>query len=195
MAYEVVVIGTSLGGLRALEIVLSGLGKEFPLPVTVVQHREKDSSERLCELLQSHCALRVGQAEDKEEITPGRVYLAPPDYHLLVEEGRLALSTEAPVHYARPSVDVLFESAADAYGERVVGVILTGSGKDGAQGSARIRERGGFVVVQDPETAESRAMPEAAMAACEVDLILPLSEIGPLLSTELRSVKGKTVGA
>lgn len=194
MAYEIVVIGTSLGGLRALEIVLSGLGKEFPLPVTVVQHREKDSGERLCELLQSHCALRVGQAEDKEEIIPGRVHLAPPDYHLLVEDGRFALSTDEPVNHARPSVDVLFESVADVYGERVVGVILTGSGKDGAQGSARIKERGGFVIVQDPATAESRAMPEAAMAAAEVDMVLPLSEIGSLLSTEFHSAEGKTVG-
>ncbi|HKY05712.1 MAG TPA: chemotaxis protein CheB, partial [Blastocatellia bacterium] len=129
-------------------------------------------------------SLPVVEVEDKQPIFPGKIYMAPANYHLLVEEGHFALSTEGPVQFARPSIDVLFESAADTYRNRVVAVLLSGSNSDGAQGMARVKENGGLAVVQDPATAESRVMPDAAIAATEVDWILPLSEI-PLFLTKL----------
>ena len=125
--------------------------------------------------------LPVADANDKTPIEPGHVYLAPPDYHLLVQPGYFSLSTDDRVHFARPSIDVLFESAADAYRERVVGVILTGANADGAAGLSRIKRSGGVAVVQDPLTAERNEMPGAALAATAADAILPLGEIGPFL--------------
>ena len=135
MALELVVLGTSYGGLSALQVVLPALARDFPLPVVVVQHRGKDS-DNLCEFLQKHSALPLMEPNDKEAIAPGRVYLAPRDYHLLIEKDGFALSTEAPVGYARPSINVLFESAADVYRAHVVGVILTGANTEGARGLA-----------------------------------------------------------
>lgn len=179
--YALVVVGTSLGGLRALEIFLAGFPKSFSVPVAIVQHRHRDSDDSLSLFLQRHCALVVVEAEDKETIVPGRVYLAPADYHLLVEANRLTLSTEAPVSYARPAIDVLFESAADAYAHRVIGVVLTGASHDGAKGLAKIKANGGLAVVQEPTTAECIIMPKAAIATVAVDWILPLNEIAPFL--------------
>lgn len=180
--YELVVIGASWGGLAALETVFSGLPGDFCLPIAAVLHRGVLSTERLASTLRRHTALAVRETQDKEAILPGHIYLAPPDYHLLVETGNFALSTEAPVLYARPSIDVLFESAADAYAERVIGVVLTGSSQDGAKGAAHIKARGGRVIVQNPETAASPVMPKAAIEATQVDWIVPLSEIGPRLA-------------
>ena len=179
--FELVVVGTSLGGLHALEVLLSGLPKSFPLSLAVVQHRHKDSDNTLSIFLQRHSALPLKEAEDKEMIVPGWVYLAPANYHLMVEASSFALSTDAPVLYARPSIDVLFESAADAYAERVIGVILTGASRDGAQGLAKIKARGGLAVVQEPATAESHTMPEAAIAAVAVNSILLLKDVAPFL--------------
>lgn len=170
-----------MGGGHALQILLKGLPKTFPVPVIIAQHRGKETTPALSTILQDPCALPVCEPEDKEVIVGGRVYVAPADYHLLVEPGRLALSTEGPVNYARPSVDVLFESAAVAYGNRVVGVVLTGANQDGAQGAATIKARGGLVVVQDPATAERPEMPAAAIKAAPVDEILPLPEIAPFV--------------
>jgi two-component system chemotaxis response regulator CheB len=181
LAFEIVVVGTSYGGLAALQTVLPALARDFPLPVVVVQHRGKDS-DNLCEFLQRHCALPLSEPNDKEAIAPGRVYLAPRDYHLLIEKDGFALSTEAPVGYARPSVNVLFESAADVYQQHVVGVVLTGANSDGAQGLAKIKAYGGLCVVEDPAGAESRGMPEAAIAATPVDAILPLAQVAPYLN-------------
>ena len=178
---RIVVMGASLGGLRALETVLAGLPQQFPLPVVIVQHRKTDAEETLVALLEQHCGLPVSEAEDKLEICPGQVYLAPGDYHLLVEDGSFALSTEEPVHFARPSIDMLFESAAETCGRGVIGVVLTGTGNDGALGLARIKQRGGLTVVQEPESADSDGMPKAAVAASAVDRVLPLDEIGPFL--------------
>src|SRR5579871_4147383 len=124
MAFEIVVVGTSLGGLAALETLLAGLPGDFPLPLAIVQHRGTDAHSVLANLLRRHCVLPVKEPHDKEEIAAGRVYLAPADYHLLVEEGVFALSTEGPVQFARPSVDVLFISAADSYARGVIGVVL-----------------------------------------------------------------------
>jgi len=182
MSPKIVVVGTSLGGLNALHTLLDGLPADFKVPVAIVQHRRAASDDGLSGLLQKHTALPVAEAEDKEEIVPGRIYLAPADYHLLVERGNFALSTDPPVYHARPSIDVLFESAADAYGDSVIGVILTGSNQDGALGLAAIKRRGGIAVVQDPATAESDAMPEAAIAATGTDRILMLEEIAAFIA-------------
>lgn len=182
MAFEIVVVGTSLGGLSALRIVLGKLAKDFPLPIAIAQHRHRESENRLGDFLQQYVALPIKEVEDKDELLPGRIYLAPADYHLLIEPGYLALSTDAPVSYARPSIDVLFESAADVYGTKAVGVILTGANQDGAQGLARIKACGGLAIVQDPATAEIAAMPKAAIAATQVDAILPLPNIAAYLT-------------
>lgn len=191
MTFELVVVGTSLGGLSALEVLLAALPKSFPGSVAIVQHRHKDSDNTLSALLQQHTDLPLKEPEDKEVILPGHIYLAPADYHLLIEAPHhaasqdqrpyFALSTEAPVEYVRPSIDVLFQSAADVYAEKVIGVILTGSNQDGAQGLAKIKARGGLTVVQAPITAASRPMPEAAIKTVAVDWILPLAEIAPLV--------------
>jgi two-component system, chemotaxis family, protein-glutamate methylesterase/glutaminase len=182
VAYELLVMGASWGGLRAVGSVLEGLGSVPGTAVVVVQHRGAASGELLAPLLQRRTDLIVREAEDKDPLEPGVVYLAPPDYHTLIEaDGRLALSTDDLVRHARPSIDVLFNSAAEAYRERCVGVVLTGSNDDGAAGLARIVELGGVAVVQDPRTAERREMPAAAVAASHVDVVLPLEEIGPVL--------------
>jgi len=181
VSLSLIVIGTSLGGLTALEAVLTALPRDFPLPVAVVQHRSTDSGTTYVRVLQRHAALKVREPEDKEPIQPGYLYVAPPDYHLMVEDGAFALSTEGPVLYARPSIDVLFVSAADAYGEGVVGVVMTGASSDGARGAAKIKEAGGLLLVQEPGTAESPIMPRAALSAATPDWVLPLSEIGPQL--------------
>ena len=179
--YELIVMGCSMGGMHALQAILPAFPKDFSVPIAVVQHRYRTSSEVLPALLRHGAQLSVVDALDKQWIKPGTVYMAPADYHLLVERGELSLSVDARVEYSRPSIDVLFESAADAYGPATVGVVLTGANADGARGAARIKERGGFVVVQDPVTAESPAMPRAAIAATRVDRILPLDRIGPFL--------------
>ena len=182
MAFEIVVVGTSTGGLKALQTLLSGLPAEFPLPVAIVQHRERASGNGLCEFLRRFSTLPLTEPEDKEPVLPGHAYLAPRDYHLLIEKGSFALSTESPVAYARPSIDVLFEAAADEYGERTIGVILTGSNNDGTCGLRKIKARGGLALVEDPATASRREMPEAVLAQIKVDWVLPLEEIALCLN-------------
>jgi two-component system chemotaxis response regulator CheB len=182
MPFELVVIGASLGGLHALITVLDGLPTAFPLPLAIVQHRGAGMESGFGEVLQRHTSLMVVEAEDKETIAGGRVYLAPADYHLLVESDRtFALSTEGPVRYARPSIDVLFESAADVYGDKVAGVLLTGASADGARGAQRIKQRGGWLIVQDPATAESRVLPNAGLAAAQADEVVPLDRVAASL--------------
>lgn len=181
MAFEIVVVGTSTGGLKALQILLAGLPEEFPLPVAIVQHRGKDSESGLCDFLRQSSSLPVTEPEDKEPVLPGHVYLAPRDYHLLIENRSFALSTDWPVSYARPSIDVLFESAADEYEERAIGVILTGANQDGSRGLGKIKARGGVTLVQDPAFAACPEMPQAAIAQTEVDWVLPLEAIAPRL--------------
>ena len=182
MSYDLVVVGVSWGGLRALSRLLDALPAEVDLPFVVAQHRAVEAdAEQLAGLLQPHTHLRIGEPGDKDPIERGHLYLAPPDYHLLVERGSFALSVDAPVQYARPSVDVLFESVADAYGPRSIGIVLTGANADGAEGLAAIKRAGGIAVVQDPRTAEARQMPDAALRATPADAILPLEEIGPFL--------------
>lgn len=181
MAYEIIVVGTSWGGLSALRELIGGLPADFPIPVVVVQHRHRDSGHLLSTLLQERTSLCVCEAEDKLPIRPGNVYIAPADYHLLVEGGFLSLSTDEPVRYSRPSIDVTFVSAADAYTERAVGVVLTGANADGAQGLRRIADRGGLAMIQDPSTAESPTMPKAAAKAVPTARVLPLPKLAELL--------------
>ena len=208
---EVIVVGVSLGGLDALRTLLGALPADFPAPVAIVQHRHARSGTALEEILRASTALPVGEPDDKEPLQDGRVYLAPPDYHLLLARaphrppakqgdaadgrpedaarspagGWCELSVDPPVRSARPSIDVLFESAADAYGERLIAVVLTGANADGADGALRVARRGGTVVVQDPATAVAPAMPEAALGrltdAGLPCLIRPLEDIAPLL--------------
>jgi two-component system chemotaxis response regulator CheB len=176
-----IVMGASLGGLRALVLALRGIPPGFANPLAVVMHRHKDSDGMLLELLQRDLPLPTREASDKEPILPGHVYLAPPDYHLLVEPTYFSLSVDEPVRYARPSVDVLFESAADAFGPDAIGVVLTGANRDGAEGAARIKAVGGQVIVQDPATAEAPQMPKAVVDIVTPDYIVSLDQIGPLL--------------
>lgn len=180
--YELIAIGCSMGGMAAMEQIFGVLPADFPVPIVVAQHRYRTSGEALPNFLRRHSKLSVVDAVDKQWIKRGHVYLAPADYHLYVDRGgELSLSVDAAVSYSRPSIDVLFESAADAYTSGVIGVVLTGANADGARGAHRIKQRGGFVVVQDPKTAESAEMPEAAIKATRVDRILPLNRIGPFL--------------
>ena len=179
---SLVALGASWGGLHAVETVLGSLPADFGPPIVIAQHRQADSHDNmLVRLLDARCALKVCEAEDKQELDPGTVLVAPPDYHLLVETGSVALSVDAPLNFSRPSIDILFSSAADAYGNRVAGVVLTGANADGALGLAQIAERGGPAIVQDPETAERREMPEAALWATPEARVLALEEIGPAL--------------
>jgi len=176
------VIGTSWGGLDALSRLLTGLHDGLRQPIVVVQHRSPDSNHLLLsELLQSRTRRVVTDPDDKTPLQQDHVYLGPPDYHLLVEDGHLALSTDEPVRFARPSIDVLFESAADAYRDRVVGVVLTGANDDGAAGLAAIKARGGVAIVEDPATATKGAMPRAAIAAASADAVLPVDQIPAFL--------------
>ncbi len=181
MKYGIVVIGASLGGLRALKAILLALPGNFRLPVAILQHRSADAGDELQFALQDGCALRVREACDKDAIEPGTVTLAPPNYHLLVEADHFSLSTEAPVHYARPSIDVLFESAAEAMGPRAIGVILTGTLSDGAHGLAAIQRHGGLALIESAATAVAAGMPDAAARATVNATVLKLEEIGPHL--------------
>ncbi len=175
--YELVVMGTSTGGLHALTRLLSALPANYRLPIVIVQHRSKDSDERLSALLRVTSAIPLFEAEDKEPLRGPGVYLGPPDYHLLVEPDSLALSTEEPVAYSRPSIDVLFESASYAFDDRVIGVLLTGANQDGTRGLLQIKARGGYVIVQDPDSAESEFMPKHAVKHVAPNRVLALDQI------------------
>jgi two-component system chemotaxis response regulator CheB len=180
--YDLVCIGASWGGLRAVGQVLADLSADIDTPIAIAQHRHPHSPDGgLAQLLRTEIERPVLDAEDKMRIEPRHVYIAPPDYHLLVEPGSFALSVDERIQFARPAIDVLFESAADAYGAGVVGIILTGANEDGARGLARIKESGGVALIQDPDGAARRTMPDAAIAATVADAILPLGEIGKFL--------------
>lgn len=182
--YRAVVIGVSAGGLNALRTILPSLSADFPAPVLIVQHISPDSDDFLSRILAPYSVLTIKEAEEKEKSTAGTIYFAPANYHLLVEEDfTLSLSVEERVNYARPAIDLLFETAAVAYGKHLVGIVLTGANHDGSQGLKKIKQAGGMAIVQDPQTAESPSMPAAAIKACAVDQILPLDDIGPYLNT------------
>ena len=180
--FDVVAIGSSAGGIEALHIVTGTLLPDLPAAVLIVQHLHPYHASVLAHLLGRRCPLEVRQAVHDDEIVGGVVYVAPPDMHLLVAGGRVELSRSKLVHHSRPSIDLLFESVAGSYGVRAIGVVLTGSGVDGASGLRAIKGTGGTTVVQDPSTAAHRSMPQAAIATGCVDHVLALDEIGPALS-------------
>lgn len=178
---QAVVIGASAGAVQALSAILPRLPADYPLPILVVVH-VPDSPSGLTTLFASKSAIAIREPEDKEPIAPGTVYLAPPGYHLLVEQNRsIALSADEPVLFSRPSIDVLFESAADSYGAGLVGVILTGANEDGARGAAAVHAAGGAMLVEDPATAYAAAMPAAALTRCPAARMLSLDEIADYL--------------
>ena len=182
--YEAIVIGTSAGGLAALFSILRILPSNYFIPIIIVQHRAKDPKDLLEEVLQSKCMIKIEQANEKESILAGKVYLAPPDYHLLIESDRsFSLSSDEPVQYSRPSIDVLFESASLAYHSKLIGIVLTGANSDGSMGLTAIQKSGGFVIVQDPEEAMFQAMPTAAIKATNTDHIWSLTAIQNFLLT------------
>ena len=179
---QAVVIGSSAGALEALSSILPALPAGFTLPVIGVVHLPSDRRSILAELLQRKCLVQVREAEDKEPIEVGTVYLAPPDYHLLVETDKsLSLSSDEPVLFSRPSIDVLFESAADAYGCGLTGIVLTGANQDGAKGLRAVVAAGGAAIVQNPRGAFAAAMPEAAIEMCPSAQILSLDAIAHYL--------------
>jgi two-component system, chemotaxis family, protein-glutamate methylesterase/glutaminase len=179
---EAVVIGASAGGLGALSVILPALPAQFALPVIIVVHVPPGKRSILAELFQAKCRIAVREAEDKEPICRGTAYFAPPDYHLLIEADKsLSLSGDEPVLYSRPSIDVLFESAADAYGPALIAIILTGANQDGADGMRAVVEAGGMAIIQNPIGAFASAMPEAAMAACPDARVRSLKEIAAYL--------------
>ncbi len=181
MKYEAIVIGVSAGGMNALSAVLPRLPDDFALPIIIVQHMDPNSRDYLSDHLDRKCNIQVKEAEDKESVINGVAYVAPANYHLLVEEDRtLSLSVDDLVNYSRPSIDIMFETAADVYKKKLVGVVLTGANADGSKGLAKIKKLGGLAIVQDPATAHVDYMPKAAIASTKVDHILPLEEIASL---------------
>jgi two-component system chemotaxis response regulator CheB len=182
--YQAVVIGSSAGGLNALKILFEGLDKRFPLPVIIVQHVSPDAENYLPLFLNNMKKIPVKEADEKEVPQPGVAYVAPPNYHLLLEQDRsFTLTIGERVNYARPSIDVLFETAAEAYGDGLIGIILTGANNDGSRGLKRIKELGGLAIVQDPDEAESSSMPRSATESVQVDHVLTLNEIANFLNT------------
>ena len=180
--YSAVVMGVSMGGLKALETVLPVLPTNYAMPVIVVQHRGPERDEFLCRHLEALCPLSVIEVEEKMPIQEGYIYIAPPNYHTQVEmDHTFSLSVDPLVHFSRPSVDVLFETAAEAYRDRLVGVVMTGANSDGATGLARIKELGGLTVIQNPETATAPEMPRAAMMAVQDAHVLHLEDMGRFL--------------
>lgn len=179
---EAIVVGASAGGVEALLNLFGGFPRDFGLPVIVVLHLPDERRSQLAEIFDRRLALSVKEADDKESIVPGTVYFAAPGYHLSVEQDRsLSLSQEERLHHSRPAIDYLFESAADAYGENLAAVLLTGANHDGARGLAEVKRQGGLTIVQDPREAHVSTMPDAALALHQPDYILPLHGISRLL--------------
>lgn len=178
---QLIAIGASLGGTSALQALLPTLPSNWTAAVALVFHRAQGAGDTLERFLRKYSPLPVEEARDKTPILPGHLYYAPADYHLMCEENHFALTTEAAVSYARPSIDVFFESAAEMYRECTAGVLLSGAGHDGAAGLVAIKQHGGLTVVQSPESAECASMPNAAIATGKIDKTLPLKDIVPFL--------------
>jgi two-component system, chemotaxis family, protein-glutamate methylesterase/glutaminase len=182
MKYKAVVIGASAGGMRALREILIELPKDFSLPVIIVQHLSPHSENFWVGAVNKECMLYVKEADEKESIVRGTVYVAPPGYHLLIEKDfTFTLTSDERVNFSRPSIDVMFQTAADAYKETLIGIILTGANNDGAEGLLEIKKKGGLTIAQDPTEAEVQAMPLAAIMKAKPKHILPLKDIAPLL--------------
>jgi two-component system chemotaxis response regulator CheB len=181
---DAIVIGASAGGIEALSVLLPALPPQLSVPVFAVLHLPREHRSLLTQIFQPKCARPVLEAQDKEPIAAGVIYFAPPDYHLLIDDGpQLALSADEPVNFSRPSIDVLFESAAEQYGSRLAAILLTGANQDGAHGLAAVQQAGGVVIVQDPEEAQVPTMIEAALSRTQDPWILPLAGIALLMST------------
>jgi two-component system chemotaxis response regulator CheB len=179
--FKAIAIGISTGGVGTLKALLGALPKDFPLPILIVQHLSPDSGDQMALFLDDLCAIHVKEADEQERPVGGTVYLAPANYHLMVEpDGRLGLSMDPPVNFSRPSVDVLFETAADAFGAGLIGVVLTGAGNDGSLGLKRIKDKGGVAVVQDPGDAAADSMPKHALMAVTADHVVTLSTLPQL---------------
>jgi len=184
MRYEAIVIGVSSGGMNAMKVMFSLLPKDFNAPIIIVQHIGAHSDNLWVRLLNEKSNLPIKEADEKEKIENGKVYIAPPNYHLLIEKDRtFSLTVDKQVNYSRPSIDVLFESAAEVYAGKLIGVILTDSNNDGTNGIKRVKECGGLTIIQDPDTAESAFMPKSAIAAIKPDYVLSLEGITELLIT------------
>lgn len=189
---DMVVVGTSQGGFDALKIILSPLPADFNVPVLVVRHQPPDADDYIIKALCRATQLKISYALDGLTPEPGQVYLAPPDHHLLVgTDKRIVISRGKPVRFSRPAIDPLFQTAAVACGSHLAAVVLTGANSDGADGVKDVKAKGGVVIVQDPNSAEARAMPEAAMASVAVDHIIWLHQIGPFLWSLVRDCATK----
>src|SRR6266496_1160101 len=190
-AYDLIALAASAGGLRALSEVLAGLPREFPAAIVVVQHLDRRHRSLMADILSRRTPLHVKEAEEGDHLSPGTVYIAPPNRHLLVNpDGTLSLTQSKLVHFLRPSADLLFESVAASYKDRAIAVVLTGTGSDGAMGVQAIKKMGGTVIVQDEKTSEFSGMPGAAIHTGSVDFVLPLDEIASALVTLI--MKGET---
>lgn len=182
MKYEAVVMGVSSGGMQAMNAIFPLLPKDFKIPIIIVQHIGAHSDGAWIKILDHKCNLHVKEADEKETIEQGNIYIAPPNYHLLIEKNKtFSLTIDERVNFARPSIDVLFETAAEAYKNKLIGVILTGSNYDGTKGMGRIKDCGGLTIAQDPATAASSFMPASAIAAMQPDYIVSLENIVELL--------------
>ncbi|HOI33476.1 MAG: chemotaxis protein CheB [Bacteroidales bacterium] len=183
-AYDAIVIGSSAGGMYALKNLIQGLKPGFRIPLIIVQHLSPHSDNYLAHFLDQLGILRVKEADERESIKPGHAYIAPPNFHLLIENDHtFSLTVEEKVNYARPSIDVLFETAAGVFRDRLIGIILTGANHDGANGIKSIRSFGGFTIAQNPATAESDIMPKAAIATGKIDKIWDINEISGFLNS------------
>lgn len=190
--YAIVAIGGSAGGLESVGTVLHGLPAEFASPILVVIHVHPKYISHAAEILRRQTNLQVKDAAEHETVTAGTVYIAPPDRHLLVRDGTIELANTPAVNFSRPSIDRTFNSVVKAYGPKVIGVVLSGSGRDGSEGLREIKDAGGYAIVEDPRTARFPGMPSAAVSASSVDQVLPLAKIAPLLVTLTSSMRGST---
>lgn len=187
MRYEAIAIGASAGGLNAFKAILPALKEAFPLPILIVQHISPQSDNYMTVHLDKLCKIRVKESEEKEKITAGNAYFSPPNFHMLIEEDRsISFSVENKVNYARPSIDVMFETAAYAYTSGLIGIILTGANNDGAAGLKKIQELGGLTIVQEPEDAEVDTMPRSALKIMQPDQIIKLNEIAVYLNNLIK---------
>jgi len=188
LASEALVIGASAGAIEALNRLLPAVPEAARIPVVVVVHLPPNRPSLLPEVFASRCAALVREPEDKQPITPGSIWFAPSNYHLLLEADRsFAFSTDLPVNFSRPSIDVLFESAADVFADRLCCIVLTGANDDGARGASMIRERGGLVIVQNPDSAEAKEMPNSAIARANPQIVATLPEIADLIRLATRA--------
>lgn len=180
--FECVIIGGSWGGIEAVGTILEKLPKNFPLPIIVVLHQHRKSGTHIPEIFERKCLLKVKEADEKESLEPGSVYIAPANYHLLIEHDRtFSLSSDKHVNYSRPSIDVSFISAAESFRDGLIGVLLTGANQDGSEGVAQIKRFGGLAIIEDPDTAKVPIMPRAALERTKVDQVLNLQDIADFL--------------